>query len=420
MSKEKSVSKKDPKRFELHVPTSPIKEPLVTEPRLTNAEICKTIKDMANDRIRQLCKKKQFEQTAGNCATGGGATAPVDLVVVIDTSGSMSDEAKDLSAAADAAIKAAAGSCPSDLRVEWFGIEGTWKSQDPATKFTQTYRKYLNGLGVPDSDIVGTPSDLEDGAAAVMDLSDHFDWRPGAARAIFYLGDEALEGGDPQNADDVTAANSAIATANNRGVTVFTYLGTPLSTPDPVTAAEYARLANSTGGQAFAAPAANLGGFQKVLEKIICASGGKTCRAVEEPKIVPCLRLRWGDGPKDQIETYDVEVLCITVCNPYSNVTLKNFTLHLIVTDAHGAQVPPLTDGKPSVLIKPDLMICFGDIPPCNPDKPDRPSCISREVVLMSAGAIEGKYHIFVVYCFDACFTNMHKGRVFELELVKS
>jgi hypothetical protein len=203
-------------------------------------------------------------------------------------------------------------------------------------------------------------------------------------------------------------------------VTVFTYFGTPWGKLNPVTEAEYARLAHETGGQAFTAPVANLGGFQKVLERIICASGGKACRPVRAPSIVPCLRLRWGDGPRDRIETYDVEILCITVCNPYSNVILKNFMLHLIVTDANGDPVPTLPDGKPSVQIKPDFMISFGDIPPCGPDKADQPSCVSREVVLMSYGAKEGKYPIYVAYCFEACFTNMQKGQIFELDLVRS
>jgi hypothetical protein len=275
-------------------------------------------------------------------------------------------------------------------------------------------------LGVADADIVGTPGDFEDGAAAVMDLSDHFDWRPGAARAVFYLGDEALEGGDPQDADDVTAADSAIATANARGVTVFTYLGTPLGDANPVTAGEYARLANDTGGQAFSAPVANLGGFQPVLEQIICSSGGEACRPAEEPTVVPCLRLRWGDGPDDDIETDDTEVLCITACNPYSNVVLKDFVLHLAVADSRGLPVADLPDGTPSVSIKPDYMICFGDIPPCDPDKPDEPSCVSREVVLVSRGATEGKYQIFTAYCFQACFTQLVSGSTFDLELVKS
>lgn len=142
------------------------------------------------------------------------------------------------------------------------------------------------------------------------------------------------------------------------------------------------------------------------------------CQRAEEPKIEPCLRLRWGDSPTDQLETEDTEILCITVCNPYTNVVLKNFTLHLVVVNADGTSVAPLPDGTPSVQIKPTFMICFDDIPPCDPQKPNQESCVSREVVFLSRGAKPGKYHVFVVYCFEACFTKFDlKPAAFELEL---
>jgi hypothetical protein len=409
--------KRDPKRYERPLPPGPMRAVMAQAPRLNAEELCERLEDLTNKLIRKACEQKEFEQTSGNCTRGGGAAAQVDLVVVIDTSGSMNDEATDLSNAAAAAIAAAQQSCPSDLRVAWFGIEGTWTG----TNFNQSYRAYLNGLGIANTDIVGTPGDQEDGAAAVMDLSDHFDWRTGAARLIFYLGDEALEGGDPQDADDVTAANAAISTAQGKGVKVFTYLGTPDSgTLNTTTVSEYARLATSTGGQAFVGPATNLGGFQGVLQQIICAGNVGACQEVEEPKIVPCIRLRWGDGPQDQLETEDTEILCVTVCNPYSNVILKDFTLHLIVTDANGLPVPNQPDGTPTVQIKPSYMICFDDIPACNPDKPDKPSCVSREVVLINRGAIAGTYKVIVAYCFHACFTKVAVQSAFKLELVKS
>jgi hypothetical protein len=145
------------------------------------------------------------------------------------------------------------------------------------------------------------------------------------------------------------------------------------------------------------------------------------CRKVDEPKVVPCLHLRWGDGPQDHLETDDTEVLCITVCNPYSNVTLKDFTLQLIVTDADGTPVANQADGTPSVMIKPGFNICFGDIPPCTPQGHNQQSCISREVVMINRGAVPGKYRVYVIYCFEACFTKLGaEPAAFELELVSS
>ncbi|HVG35957.1 MAG TPA: hypothetical protein VM911_23085 [Pyrinomonadaceae bacterium] len=144
----------------------------------------------------------------------------------------------------------------------------------------------------------------------------------------------------------------------------------------------------------------------------------KSCQTVEEPKIEPCVHLRWGDGPQDQLETEDTEILCITICNPYSNVALNDFTAYILVLNADGTPVANLPDGTPSVLIKPNLMICFDDIPPCDPQNP-RKSCVSREVVLLTRGAKVGTYLIAVLYCFQACFTKLGAG-VIRVNLVAS
>lgn len=414
MSKEKKSIKKDKKRFTLPEPPQEFKRLIGAQFPIVVPEGCEGAMEKLNEVLNKGCAlRSHFVVESGRpCAKGGGTTAPVDLVVIIDTSGSMSDEATNLSTAAAAAISAAAASCPSDLSVSWFGIEGVWSG----TKFNESYRNYLLSHGVTNSHIVGTPGDLEDGAAAIMDISDHFNWRPGASRAIFYLGDEALEGGNPQAADDVTAANSAIAVAQSKGVTVFIYAGTGIL---PATLAEYARVASETGGQSFVAPASNIGGFQAILEQVICASAGGECSPVEIPKIHPCFELKWGDGPQDRIETDDVELLCITASNPYSNVIFKNLTVLIsLVTEADGSGVSRLPDGTDSVYIKPTFVLCFGDLHSCD-EKNQEFSRISREVVLVSRGAKEGKYLINIAYCYSIEFTLVDIDK-FEIELVKS
>ena len=70
---------------------------------------------------------------------------PVDLVIAIDTSVSVKAEAEGLSQAAETAIANARSHCPSDLRVIWLGIEGTWKN----TQFTRTVRDYLTHIPHP-------------------------------------------------------------------------------------------------------------------------------------------------------------------------------------------------------------------------------------------------------------------------------
>ena len=201
---------------------------------------------------------------------------PVDLAIIIDTSSSTKEEARGLSAAAEAAIEAARSSCPSDLRVVWLGIEGIWKNSN----FAQTVRQYLRETcAVRESDIRGrkrgtleSAGAQEDAARAIEDIATHFNWRSGAKRAIFYLGDEALDcGGGKTQQKDIEAANRAIQTAKATQVVVHTYFGESKSRYQKTVAAEYARLATETGGRAFTSQD-TLEGFSAVLEKVICSS----------------------------------------------------------------------------------------------------------------------------------------------------
>ena len=111
------------------------------------------------------------------------------------------------------------------------------------------------------------------------------------------------------------------------------------------------------------------------------------CVAVEFPDIHPCISVTWGDSACDCIETDDVEVACIKVCNCYSNVTFSELSIaQILVTDLAGNPVPNLPDGTPSVEVLPSGSICFGDVPPCKGD--NQPSCVSRELVIYTRGAI--------------------------------
>ena len=202
----------------------------------------------------------------------------VDLVVVIDTSPSMKDEARALSRAAETAVNGAKSSCPCDLRVTWLGIEGTWKG----TKFEQTVRGYLTEVcQISESNFssrkrgeLKSAGAQEDGARAIADLTDYYNWREGAAKAVFYLGDEALEGGGSKTERaDIESANLAIQKAQAAGVTIHTYFGTSTSKSKhrQSIASEYARLSSETGGQAFT-DRDSIEGFNTVLEKVICGS----------------------------------------------------------------------------------------------------------------------------------------------------
>ena len=158
-------------------------------------------------------------------ACGGSATQPkIDLVLLIDASGSMVSAARSIDAAATV-FTMPIDSCPADLRINYFGVEGTFSG----TVFTTNHRTYLNGL-VP----AGTPfsGDLghvglrqEQGANAISDLSNFMDWREGACRAILYISDEELDSIEPSGdfANENSVTLQAIADAQANTVTVFTH-----------------------------------------------------------------------------------------------------------------------------------------------------------------------------------------------------
>lgn len=228
--------------------------------------------------------------TYGSQVVTGDGTIALDLVVVIDTSGSMSDESSDLSKDIDIAIQKALENCPSKLRVTFLGIEGTWDD----TKFDQSASDYLKVLGVPESrlqarkpfkeadgrDHAGNKEDL---CRAVIDLSKHFDWRDGARRAVFVLGDEGMEGGGGILTNAAKIKNDeAIAVAQQEKVKVYTYQGTPddsatnldrfpsVADRDRVTK-EYIRLAEQTGGRSYIYTT-GIANFSLVLQEILCDS----------------------------------------------------------------------------------------------------------------------------------------------------
>ncbi|SEM65666.1 hypothetical protein SAMN05444354_120109 [Stigmatella aurantiaca] len=236
-----------------------------------------------------LGKTLDFPKLAtGTTVTEESTSTPaVDLVVVIDSSVSMKDEADALNKAVGAAIETAKTKCPSDLRVTYLGIEGTFKN----TRFDTTVKNYLTGTAKADESALrgrkkGTVAGggaQEDGARAIEDVIAHYDWRPSAKRAVFFLGDEAFEGGGSDvNQEDIDAANRAIDAAKKSDVRIHTYLGTSGAKEKQRKALEneFARAASETGGKAFTSKDA-LNGFQELLEKVICGSKSSTTTTTE-------------------------------------------------------------------------------------------------------------------------------------------
>lgn len=398
---------------------------------------CLRTLDLVDEYVLKKCSLKvnTLDPCAGHdspcpCNTGTGDGDKVDLIVLIDTSGSMYHIAKAVSDAAEAAIERAKESCGTeDLRVTWLGVDtkqpgtGSLPSGWPSgTNFLKTHEEYLSGPPVNypgpfahDQPPATTPH--EQGADAIVDLSNHFDWRPGACRAIFYISDTNLDGQYQHvPADDAATAN-AITAAQTNNVSIFAHLDTAGHEPLPATTQNYEDLCNNTGGQAIIGGDVSQDNYEKLLTEVICGACGG-CTEIKLPEITPCISIAWGDSDCDCIETDDFEVLCITVCNCYSNVTFNDFSIgYVFPVDESGQPVPVLPDGTPSVEVHPIGPICFGDIGPC---KDNKATCKSREIVLSTRGAKDGKYNLRIG---SICFTVSHhfrEDRCFVFELCKS
>lgn len=393
------------------------------------ANSCETIREKLDAWLNEQKAQKTFhldpcsdghEEEGCPCSShGGGRPQLADLIVLIDTSGSMSGIAKNITDAAKDAIEQAQLECPSDLRVTWLGVDDRQPGSSTAMpggfppEFAQTHEMYLTGVGYSgpfvhnDTPAVSWPG--EQGANAIQDLAGHFDWRKNACRAIFYISDTTLDADYQQIPQDSAATANAVTAALANEVTVFAHF---VEHPHPIgyqsdnptaTAADYVNLCNTTGGEAMIGGASDVATYKNLLKKIICNACGTKCKEVELPEIQPCISVHWGDSDCDCLETDDYEVLYVTVCNCFSNLTFANFSIaQITVTNADNTPVATLPDGTDSVEVRPRGPICFGNIGPC---VDGAPSCKSREAVLYTRGAKDGKYKLkFEGICFDIIY----------------
>ncbi len=334
--------------------------------------------------------------------------------------------------AADAALGRAIKKCNVDVEAKWFLVDWMKPGHAPNTgtlgKFTHTHQDYLDSIGVLGtfySDVPDNPGSLpsEQGADAIADISKFYDWRRGACRSILYISDTVLEGDGSSVASNDLAVNQAINVANANNVTVFAHRCDPYTGVifgginqtdcDP----DYHKLCNATGGSAITSGLPTQHLYEELISDAIC-NCGKGCKEVQVPEFKPCISIKWGDGKKDSFETDDFEVLCITVCNCYSNIGFCDFQIGKIeVLTSSGKRPKNLPDGSPSVELIPMGPICFGDILPC---KDGNQSCVSREIAIHTRGAVEGEYQIKISgICYQVKF-DYEEETCFKLELCKS
>ncbi len=120
----------------------------------------------------------------------------------------------------------------------------------------------------------------------------------------------------------------------------------------------------------------------------------KCTQALSSKKLNLCFHLHWGDGPTDQIESTDTEVLYLTVCNPYADLKFRG----LRITKLTIIPTQPLAQMQ----LVPDSFLCFDCLDPC--------SCKSRELALLTKNVPPGSYSIEVEYCVDEVEVTSYVG----------
>ena len=159
----------------------------------------------------------------------------VDLVLLIDSSGSMRSKAEAINKAAKEAFLSAHKECDVDIRDVWLWVDRAkpGSTTDHALgsevgNYTQSHQVYLESIGVKgpfyhDAKDTGRSYASEQGADAIADISQYFDWRKDACRSIFYVSDTTLEGVGSNESDNDKAKKNAVKVANIHNVTLFAH-----------------------------------------------------------------------------------------------------------------------------------------------------------------------------------------------------
>lgn len=404
--------------------TSEAARMVVTPP--DTPSFCERISEGVNSYIARKCTDKANTMTPlgedGACPCSGDADASggVDLIVLIDKSGSMTDAITTISSVAPRAFETARERCDARANVTYLYCDGNdvgVETSNPTGIFLLSHEEHLvvnAGASSPfasDSDgIYGH----EQGGKAIADLCEHNNWTPGNCRAILYISDEKLDSINGTTAESRSAADMAIAAANTHGVTIFSHFidgwgsigsATGGASDRPTIAAHYQDMSDQTGGiaQIDNTPTVITDAlYTDLIARAICEGCGNSggCSTAAIPELEPCVSVRWGDSACDGMEGDDHEEVCITICNCYDNVTFSNVKIAgILITDASSGNPPTLPDGSPSSEIYPVGPYCFGDIDPCVDGEK---TCVSRNAVIINRGLPPGTWMVKIVgLCFD-------------------
>lgn len=213
----------------------------------------------------------------GDATSKASATSIVDIVFVIDTSASMSDDIASIGAKAQSTIQNL--NCPNSdcfVRARFMTMTGT-----SGSFWNESVVNYVTGKG-------GTPvtNSTEDNGPAAYDLIKWYDWGTDAEAgqknywAVVTIGDEGTEQGQPVNQADWDAAYVANQAAINKGVFLFSWVA---DDPYPGVPGLFETMAEGgsgggysfgdTGGAYISGPLTDVT-VEQQLEDIICLTGG--------------------------------------------------------------------------------------------------------------------------------------------------
>ncbi|MEE8170365.1 MAG: HYR domain-containing protein, partial [Phycisphaerae bacterium] len=224
---------------------------------------------------------------------------PVDLVFVMDTSGSMFDEA--------AALCSNMTQVVADLAADGIIVNPAFLGivETPVGNFPCLQDSVLSFLGsaVPGDGSCGPLAHFESWGPATAIVAERFNWSPGSIRVIVPLSDEGpcrgLPCNDPGDDRDSVENAVAVAAANNIVVSTITGTGASQCAIDLAT-----RLALGTNGVTFQStdPMIDLAGFILTIVEAACALDCNTNGTLDEDDL--------GLGQSEDCNTNDTPDEC--------------------------------------------------------------------------------------------------------------
>ncbi len=337
---------------------------------------------------------------------------PVDVVFVMDTSGSMDDEFQALCGQISSVVS----------QLQSMGISVNYRIlgiTETRSCATQTVQGLVPG---------GRVNDLEDWAPAVSDLSGSYSWQPGHTRLIIPMSDEGPEDGDPVNdpGDDRDAINVAISLAKANQVVVSPVLGSGHES-NPAIANLAGALASATGGQVFESsdPASDLAdGISDLIGAAACTpvvccvepicvnSAGETVRVLGSTFLPGASVQFGGQTARDIVRVSDGELRArpaaglgfgtwdVTVINPPGGWT-HTLPAGLQVGNCAGTPTPTATwtprppqTPTPSATLRPTVTPSFTPPPTLPPEQPPCPNAGPVDVVFVmdTSGSMDDEF----------------------------